>query len=154
MIVGEAQRMRARRALGLYCGSGSIEIFLSRAAGEVVGIDSEEINIQIAEENCRANNIRNCRFIAGRVENILRDQGLGEFDLLVLDPPRAGISGKGMKLILAMNIPRLIYVSCNPATFARDLNLLQEKGYVLRKLRGFDFFPHTPHIESLGILEK
>jgi 23S rRNA (uracil1939-C5)-methyltransferase len=151
-IVEEARLLGSRGVLGLYCGPGSIEIFLSRAADEVVGIDSEAMNIRTAEENCRTNGIKNCRFIKGRVEEVLKEMNSKDFDLLVLDPPRAGISGKGLKLIMSLNIPAIIYVSCNPAAFARDLHLFSEKGYGLRKLYCFDFFPHTPHLEAMGVL--
>jgi 23S rRNA (uracil-5-)-methyltransferase RumA/MAF protein len=153
-IAAEVRALGARRVLGLYCGSGSIELSASRAAGEVVGIDSESPNIAAAKENASLNDIRNCRFIEGRVEKVLKEETFAGFDLLVLDPPRAGISPKGLKQIIALDIPNIIYVSCNPAAFARDLSLLGEKGFQLRKLGCYDFFPHTPHLESLGILAR
>jgi len=153
-ILREAELLKCRKILGLYCGTGSIEIFLSRAADEVAGIDSEAPNIRLAEENCRRNGISNCRFLEGRVEDVLREQAFCNFDLLVVDPPRAGISGKGLKLIKALNVPRIIYVSCNPAALARDLSWLSENGYCVQKLASFDFFPHTPHLESLAVLSK
>jgi 23S rRNA (uracil1939-C5)-methyltransferase len=112
------------------------------------------MNIRTAEENCQDNSISNCRFIGGRVEKILKEMPGADFDLLVLDPPRAGVSGKGLKQIVSLNTPAIIYVSCNPAALARDLSLFYEKGYRLRKLFCFDFFPHTPHLESLAILVK
>ncbi len=153
-IVDEARLLGSRKALGLYCGPGSIEIFLSRAVNEVVGVDSEAMNIRAAEENCRTNGIDNCRFIEGRVEKVLKGTNLEGLDLVVMDPPRAGITSKGLKQIMSLNIPALIYVSCNPAAFARDLGLFREKGYRIQELHCFDFFPHTPHLESLGILVK
>ncbi len=153
-IKEEAQLKGCRRVLGLYCGPGSIEMFLAPAMEEVIGIDSESANILAAEENCRINNIRNCRFIEGRVEKILKEHGFRDFDLLVVDPPRAGISSEGMKQVLGLNIPRIIYLSCNPAAFARDTRLLSESKYRLQKLYCIDFFPHTPHLEVLGILTK
>jgi len=153
-IVDEARRLGARRALGLYCGSGSIELSLARAVGEVVGVDSEPANILAAGENARLNEIANCRFIEGRVEAVLREAAFGGFDLLVIDPPRSGISGKGMKQILGLDIPNMIYVSCNPGAFSRDLRLLLDHGYRLRKLGCFDFFPQTPHLESLAVLSR
>jgi tRNA/tmRNA/rRNA uracil-C5-methylase (TrmA/RlmC/RlmD family) len=121
---------------------------------EVVGIDSERANIAVARENAALNSVRNCRFIEGRVEQVLKEQRYPEFDFLVLDPPRAGLSAKALRLIIGLNIPRIAYVSCNPAAFARDAGLFAESGYSLRKLGCFDFFPHTPHLESLGVLEK
>jgi 23S rRNA (uracil-5-)-methyltransferase RumA/MAF protein len=153
-IAAEVRALGARTVLGLYCGSGSIELSVSRATGEVVGIDSESTNIAAARENAALNDIQNCRFLEGRVETVLKEETLAGFDLLVLDPPRAGISPKGLKQIIGLNIPNIIYVSCNPAAFARDLSLLREKGYRLRKLGCTDFFPHTPHLESLGILAR
>jgi 23S rRNA (uracil1939-C5)-methyltransferase len=153
-IVGEAQSMGARRALGLYCGSGSIELSLGRAAGEVVGVDSEPVNIRAAEDNSQLNDIRNCRFIEGRVEAVLGDPDFRRFDLLVIDPPRAGISERGMRHILDLDIPNLMYVSCNPAAFSRDIRLLLDHSYRLLKLGCFDFFPQTPHLETLGILTR
>jgi 23S rRNA (uracil1939-C5)-methyltransferase len=153
-LAGEVQEMGARRLLGLYCGSGSIEVSVSGAAEEVVGIDSEGANIAVAEENATLNGVGNCRFIEGRVERILKEQKFPGFDVLVLDPPRAGLSAKALKHIVDLNIPRILYVSCNPAAFARDVGLFGENGYRLRKLGCFDFFPHTPHLESLGVLTK
>jgi tRNA/tmRNA/rRNA uracil-C5-methylase (TrmA/RlmC/RlmD family) len=88
------------------------------------------------------------------VERVLKEETLAGFDALVLDPPRAGISPKALKRIIGLNIPNVIYVSCNPAAFARDLGLLGESGYRLRKLGCYDFFPHTPHLESLGVLAR
>jgi 23S rRNA (uracil1939-C5)-methyltransferase len=153
-IAAEVRALGARRVLGLYCGSGSIEISVSREAGEVVGIDSESTNIGAAEENAALNGILNCRFVEGLVERVLKEETFTAFDLLILDPPRAGISPKGLKHIIGLSIPNIIYVSCNPAAFARDLSLLGERGYRLRKLGCYDFFPHTPHLESLGILAR
>jgi len=153
-IAAEVGALRARRVLGLYCGSGSIEISVSSFAEEIIGIDSEGPNIAAARENAALNGIRNCRFLEGPVEKVLREETFAGFDLLIVDPPRAGISPKGLKHIIGLNIPNIVYVSCNPAAFARDLSLLGEKGYRLRKLGCYDFFPHTPHLESLGILAK
>lgn len=153
-IKEEAQLQGSRRVLSLYCGPGSIEMFLSPAMEEVLGIDSEPANVLAAEENCRINDIPNCRFIEGCVENILKEHSFKEFDLVVIDPPRAGISAEGMKQILGLNSPRIIYLSCNSAAFARDVCLLSENEYRLQKLYCLDFFPHTPHLEVLGILTK
>lgn len=153
-ISREALNLRSRRILGLYCGPGSIEIFLSGAADEVVGIDAEAMNIRTAEENTQINGVGNCRFVEGRVEYVLGRMPRGTFDLVVLDPPRAGLSGRALKHILARDVPAVVYVSCNPAAFARDLGVFLEKGYGLEKVLSFDFFPHTPHLESLAVLAK
>lgn len=153
-IAKEVEDLGGRRVLGLYCGPGSIEVFLSGIAEEVVGIDSETFNIAAAEENAALNGVDNCRFIEGRVERFLKEQSLPAFDVLVLDPPRAGLSAKALRRVISLDIPNILYVSCNPAAFARDIGLLGESGYRLRKLGCFDFFPHTPHLESLGLLAK
>jgi len=153
-ITEEVELLGVRRVLGLYCGPGSIEISVARAAEEVVGVDSEPMNILAAKENAILNSITNCRFIEGRVELALKELTFPGFELLIVDPPRAGISPKAMKHILALNIPNLICVSCNPAALARDLGLLTEHGYRLRRLGCFDFFPHTTHLESLAVLSK
>lgn len=153
-IITEVQHLGVRRVLGLYCGSGSIEISVSPSVDEVVGIDSEPMNIATAEENCLLNGTQNCRFIEGRVESVLKGQDFKDFDLLVVDPPRAGISSRALKQIAALGIANFIYVSCNPAALSRDLSLLIEKGYHLKKLACFDFFPHTPHLESVAVLAK
>ncbi len=153
-VVEEARRRRVRKVLGLYCGPGSIELSLARAVDKVTGVDSESINLAAAEENCRLNQIQNCRFIRGRVEDVLKSEAFRDYDLLILDPPRAGISARGMRRVINLNIPTIFYISCNPAAFARDICFLQKEGYRLQKLAGFDFFPHTPHLECLGILAK
>ena len=153
-IAAEVRTLGARRVLGLYCGSGSIEISVSRETGEVLGIDSEAPNIAAAKENAALNDIRNCRFLEGHVEYVLKEESFAGFDLLVLDPPRAGISPQGLKQIIDLNIPNIVYVSCNPAAFARDLGRFEEKGYRLRKLGSYDFFPQTPHLESFGVLAR
>jgi 23S rRNA (uracil1939-C5)-methyltransferase len=153
-IAAEVKTLGARKVLGLYCGSGSIELSISEETEEVVGIDSEAANIDTARENAALNDIRNCRFLEGRVEEVLRKESFAGFDLLVLDPPRAGISPQGLKQIFSLDIPNIVYVSCNPAAFARDLSRLGEKGYRLCKLGCYDFFPQTPHLESLGVLAR
>ncbi|MCD6221168.1 23S rRNA (uracil(1939)-C(5))-methyltransferase RlmD [bacterium] len=143
-----------KRILGLYCGTGAIEVSIAEKSREVVGIDSEEVNISVAVENCQNNNITNCKFYCGRVEKILGKKELGDFDIVIVDPPRSGLTTKAIRKIVKMEIPEFIYVSCNVSTFSRDINLLKENGYKLEKLYPFDLFPHTPHMELLGILKK
>ncbi len=142
------------KLLGLYCGTAPIEIFLSSGAKEVVGVDISSANIQNAEENSQINETENCSFICGRVENVLKELEGKNFDLLILDPPRSGLTPKALKLCLRMNIPRIVYTSCNPSTLARDLSKFQESGYSLKRLVGIDLFPHTGHLEALTLLEK
>ena len=143
-----------KRILGLYCGTGTIEVSVSGKSKEVVGIDSEEVNISVAYENCKRNNVNKCKFYCGRVEKILGRENIGNFDTVIVDPPRSGLTTKALRKIVKMEIPEFIYVSCNVSTFSRDINLLKENGYKLEKLYPFDLFPHTPHMEVLGILKK
>ena len=145
-----------RKVLGLYCGTGAIEIFLSGWAGEVTGVDSEQANINNAEENCKLNRIANCRFYRGYVEDVLKgDSSVGrDAGVVIVDPPRAGLSGKALKNVLAVDSPAIIYVSCNPAAFARDSAELKAGGYRLKRLYCADFFPHTTHMEGMGVFVK
>ncbi|MBC7349150.1 MAG: 23S rRNA (uracil(1939)-C(5))-methyltransferase RlmD [Candidatus Aminicenantes bacterium] len=151
-IQAEARRLHTQSALGLYCGSGAIEICLSKAASEVVGVDWDPANIRTANENLAINKIGNVRFLESSVEAALPDISLGSYDLLVIDPPRAGLSPRSLKQIVGLKIPGLIYVSCNPATLARDLKVLTDSGYKISRLTPVDFFPHTGHLEVIAYL--
>ncbi len=143
-----------KRVLGLYCGTGPLEILLAGRAMAVTGIDSLAENIRIAEENRAANSVSNISFVTGTVEKFLKEPPPEPWDVLLVDPPRAGISAKGLRRMVALGIPEMVYVSCNPKTLARDLRALAASGYRIRSLEPFDFFPHTPHIETLTILGK
>ena len=153
-IAARAAEVSAKKALGLFCGPGAIEMFLSRTAAEVVGVDAEPANIQSAGENAVRNGLRNVRFIAGLVENVLESTDLSGTDLVVLDPPRDGLHPAGLTLIPALGAPHLIYMSCNPASFARDIRGLAASGYRPERIFAADFFPHTPHFEVLGFLSR
>ena len=153
-IAGVARPAGNEHILGLYCGMGPIELYLSRYAQTVTGIDSLSGNIINALENCQINNVKNCVFHAGTIEKVLREIPLPKTDLLIIDPPRSGISNEGMKLIIGLNPPRAVYVSCNPATLARDLKVLLGHGFGIAAISPFDFFPHTSHLETLVLLRK
>ncbi len=143
------------KVIGLYCGTGPIEIFVSQKAKEVIGVDWDISNINTAFENCQVNNIKNCKFYPEKVEKFLNKiKDFYEFNYLIFDPPRGGLSKKCIKKILKFDIPNIIYISCNPATLARDLKEIKEGEYNLKKIYLFDMFPHTTHIESMVILEK
>ncbi|MCX7917698.1 MAG: 23S rRNA (uracil(1939)-C(5))-methyltransferase RlmD [bacterium] len=142
------------KILGLYCGSGPIEILVSKKAKEVIGVDWDFSNIKIANENCELNQIKNCKFLVEKVEKFLNYVKKSEYDYLVVDPPRSGLGTKTIKKIIKLDIPYIIYVSCNPSTLARDLKEFKNNYYTLKKIYIFDFFPHTSHLESLTILEK
>ncbi len=144
---------RFRNVLGLYCGMAPIELVLARSAQNVLGVDSSRENIENARENAILNGIDNCTFVAGKVEDILLDRGFKKPDLIVVDPPRSGISPKGIDIITKLRPASLIYVSCNPATLARDLGHLVSSGYSPERVAPFDLFPHTSHLETLVVLK-
>ena len=151
-IQEEARRLHTQSALGLYCGSGAMEICLSKAAAEVVGVDWDQSNIRTANENLAGNKIKNVRFQESSVEDALPEISRGSFDLLLVDPPRAGLSPRSLKKVIGLRIPALIYVSCNPVTLARDLKVLVDSGYKINRLTPVDFFPHTGHLEVVAYL--
>ncbi len=139
----------------LYCGTGSIGIFMSRNAGKIVGVEMIPEAIEDAKENAALNNIDDCYFVAGDVSEICTDEFFsvqGKPDVIVTDPPRAGMHEKLVRKIIDMEAPVVVYVSCNPATQARDLNLLGEK-YEVTALQPVDMFPHTQHIENVAQLK-
>lgn len=139
--------------VGLYSGIGAIEIFLSRKASRVIGIDSEPANISTANENCTFNRTTNCTFYQSRAEDVLKRINLPKADILVIDPPRTGVSKQGLGVLKKLNIPQVAYVSCNPSTLARDLRELRGHGYAIHRIVPFDLFPHTGHLETLAILK-
>ncbi|MDD5583678.1 MAG: 23S rRNA (uracil(1939)-C(5))-methyltransferase RlmD, partial [Candidatus Omnitrophica bacterium] len=141
------------KVLELYCGCGAIAIFLSPFVKEAVAIDANKENIAAAQENCRINNVTNCTFYAGCVEKVLRTRKPNSTDVLIVDPPRAGLSPAALKLIVDQNTSKILYISCNPATLARDLGILKNR-YKIARIASFDLFPHTSHLESLALLEK
>jgi len=153
-IAARAEEIGSKKAVGLFCGAGVIELFLGRTVEEVVGVDSEAANIQNAEDNAARNGLGNVRFITGLVEKTLRRDELSGVDLVVLDPPRDGLHPDGLALIPALGAPNLIYMSCNAATFARDIRGLAASGYRPVRIFAADFFPHTPHFEVLGYLAR
>lgn len=135
----------------LYCGTGSIGIFVSKQAGKVIGVEMIAEAIEDAKENALLNNIRYASFFAGDVVDVCNDAFFkqhGRPDVIITDPPRAGMHEKLTRKILDMAAPIVVYVSCNPATQARDLQLLDEK-YVVTKIQPVDMFPHTHHIENV-----
>lgn len=139
----------------LYCGTGSIGIFVSGQAKKVIGVEMIEEAIQDARENAALNNIDHAVFFAGDVIKICNDEFFathGRPDVVITDPPRAGMHEKLVNKLLEIASPRIVYVSCNTATQARDLNLLSEKYYV-EKIQPVDMFPHTHHIECVVLLK-
>jgi 23S rRNA (uracil1939-C5)-methyltransferase len=137
--------------LDLYCGTGTISIFLSPNAKKVIGVESVEESVKNAQRNAELNGVTNCEFICGEVKKVLAKSETDKKipDLVVVDPPRAGLHKHVVKSLLSIKPPKIIYVSCNPSTLARDLKILCEKYYKLEKVQPIDMFPHTYHIETL-----
>ncbi|NRA48059.1 MAG: 23S rRNA (uracil(1939)-C(5))-methyltransferase RlmD, partial [Phaeodactylibacter sp.] len=139
----------------LYTGIGSIALYVAQACKQIVGIEEIPEAIADAEVNAKLNEISNAVFYAGDVKDILTSafaEKHGKPDLLITDPPRAGMHPKVVEMLLELAAPRMVYVSCNPATQARDLQLLNEK-YKVVKAQPVDMFPHTHHIENVALLE-
>ncbi|MGV8058520.1 MAG: class I SAM-dependent RNA methyltransferase [Smithellaceae bacterium] len=141
----------------VYCGCGLFSIFLAPFAREVFGIELNPKAVKFAQINATKENIKNVTFICGDAgEELLKRQYLplsGEIDLLILDPPRTGCGGSVLQTITGLQPRRLIYISCNPATQARDVRILGESGYKLLRLFPLDMFPQTQHVEVLALLE-
>jgi len=141
----------------LYCGIGTIGLTLAQDALTVWGIDVSEESVACALENADLNGITNAAFFAGNVGQSLLElhERSGDPDVVVVDPPRAGLAGKALRRLGEIGAPRLVYVSCNPTTLAGDVKKLQaDYGYELRRTRPVDMFPHTPHVESVSLLER
>ena len=135
----------------LYCGTGSIGIFMSKKAAEVVGVEVIEEAVKDARINAAVNGLDHARFFAGDVSDVCNEaffQEHGRPDVVITDPPRAGMHGKLVSSLLEIAAPLVVYVSCNPATQARDLSLLDEK-YSVTAIQPVDMFPHTHHIENV-----
>nr|MBN2277754.1 23S rRNA (uracil(1939)-C(5))-methyltransferase RlmD [candidate division Zixibacteria bacterium] len=138
--------------LDLYCGTGTIGLCAAGRVRQVIGIELEPSAVRAAEENARLNGIDNAIFHTGSVQTILAEQPelFRSVTAVIVDPPRAGLHPKALKKLIELGPPKIIYISCNPATFARDAAVFREAGYVLSKTVPVDMFPHTMHIELVG----
>ena len=134
--------------LDLYCGTGTISIFLSGYARELIGMEIVKSAIDDAETNCRRNNISNCRFILGDIRKNLKDLSIRP-DLLIIDPPRSGLHKDVLGVVMDMAVKRIIYVSCNPTTMARDIGMMSTN-YETEAIQPVDMFPQTYHIEAVA----
>jgi 23S rRNA (uracil1939-C5)-methyltransferase len=141
----------------LYCGIGTIGLSLAREALTVWGVEISEESVACAIENAELNAIGNAAFFAGNVGQVLHElrERAGDPDVVVVDPPRAGLAGKALKRLGELEAPRVVYVSCNPTTLAGDVKrLAADYGYALVRATPVDMFPHTPHVESVSLLER
>ena len=141
----------------LYCGTGTIGLSMAKDALTVWGVEISEEAVACAIENAELNGVANAAFFAGNVGQSLEElrERAGEPDVVVVDPPRAGLAGKALRRLGALGARRIVYVSCNPTTLASDVKALRgEHGYELRRATPVDLFPHTPHVESVSLLER
>ena len=163
----EAARIRGgETVLDLYCGTGTLTLLFARAlagttaGGAAVGVESAPEAIASAVRNAERNGIGSARFVEGEARRVLREWARGERPgavrpaIVVVDPPRAGLHPRVVARITELAPERVVYVSCNPATLARDLRDFAAQGYALAEVRPFDMFPHTPHIECVARLER
>lgn len=140
----------------LYTGTGTIANFVAKNAKKVIGIEYVPEAIEDAKENASINGIDNTLFYAGDMKDILNEAFInqhGRPDVIITDPPRAGMHNDVIDAILFASPKRIVYVSCNPATQARDLNLL-DQNYKVIAVQAVDMFPHTQHVENVVLLEK
>ena len=153
---GAAGLSGTERVFDLFCGIGTLSLVMARTAGEVWGIEIVPEAIGDAEANAELNRIRNARFRDGDARTTIRPlvEEAGRPDLVVVDPPRAGLSKKVVRRLIECQAKRIVYVSCNPTTLAPNAAQLEEAGYRLRRVQPVDMFPQTPHIECVALLER
>lgn len=137
----------------LYSGTGTIAQMLSPVAKKVIGVEIIEEAVEAAKENAQLNGLHNCEFIAGDVLKVI-DSIEEKPDYIVLDPPRDGINPKALEKIIRYNVPQMVYISCKPTSLARDLEVLQARGYEVKKVCCVDMFPSTFHVETVVLLSK
>jgi 23S rRNA (uracil-5-)-methyltransferase RumA len=144
--------------LDLYCGTGTVAQILANECLEcrVIGVDIEESAVEDARLNAKRNNLSNVEFFCEDVRIFLKNHSelVGKIDALVIDPPRSGLSPKALQRSIDLGSSNIIYVSCNPSTMARDTKILKLNGFKLSKFTMVDQFPHTSHIECLGLFKK
>jgi 23S rRNA (uracil1939-C5)-methyltransferase len=159
-VIKKLALLEEKRILDLYAGAGNFSLPLSEGAKEVVAVEDNQYAIDDARRNASLNGIKNCRFIQASVEKLFEAKkkqtvhalfGDAGYDIIVVDPPRPGLPSDCLRTILEAESEKIVYVSCNPATFARDMKKMKEK-YEMESIQLIDFFPNTFHIESLAVL--
>src|SRR5215471_2248408 len=154
LAVGYAGLTGAENVFDLYCGTGTIGLSLAGSARMVHGVEISEDAVACAVENAELNGVENVTFWAGNVGQSLEQlvSEAGEPDVVVVDPPRAGLSGKSLRRVGSLGATRIVYVSCNPTALASDVQVLRDEfGYDLSRCTPVDMFPHTPHVESVSL---
>jgi 23S rRNA (uracil1939-C5)-methyltransferase len=156
LAAAAAKLTGAETVWDLYCGIGTIGLTLAGDALTVWGIEVSEESVACALENAELNGVTNAAFFAGNVGEVVEEllDRSGPPDVVVVDPPRAGLAGKALRRLGRIGAPRIVYVSCNPTTLAGDTKcLLADHGYELLRVTPVDMFPHTPHVEAVALLE-
>ena len=148
-VVSHIQNKKYQTVLDLYCGTGTIGIFISDYVGKVIGIDSNDSNISDALKNKDLNHVQNIEFICDKVEN--RISSFRDIDCIIVDPPRAGLDSKTREYIHQIAASKIIYVSCDPVTLARDIQDLNDI-YSVEEVKPFNMFPRTYHVETVSVL--
>lgn len=141
-------------AYDLFCGTGTISQALALKAKKVIGVELVEEAVESAKENAKLNSLENCEFIAGDVFQILESTEIEKPDVIVVDPPRVGIQKKALDKIISYGVDQILYISCNPKTLAENLEVMQERGYEVKKVKIYDNFPFTKHVETVALLSK
>jgi 23S rRNA (uracil1939-C5)-methyltransferase len=141
------------KVIDAYCGIGTIGLYAARHAKKVFGIEVVKTAVSDARENARLNDIQNALFEVGEAETVIGKWDTYKFDCIFIDPPRRGCDPKFLNAIIRMKISKVIYISCDQATLARDLKILADGGYRLVETTPVDMFPQTAAIESVSLLE-
>lgn len=142
--------------LDLYCGAGTISLCCAKKAKKVIGVEVVKAAIKNAKSNAKANNIKNAEFILGEAEKIAPHLSEKQIkpDVVIFDPPRKGLDKNAINAVGKMNPKKIVYVSCNPSSLARDLKLLAEFGYAIKRVKPVDMFPNTAHVETVVLLSR
>ncbi|HEX2897226.1 MAG TPA: 23S rRNA (uracil(1939)-C(5))-methyltransferase RlmD [candidate division Zixibacteria bacterium] len=148
------QPEKTDRALDLYCGTGTISICASGMVSEVIGVEQVADSIAMANENAVLNNCTNVSFVESDVKDYMLETNNKKFNIVITDPPRSGMHPKVLKRLIEMKPEKILYISCNPSTFARDAKELADSGYSLPQVKPVDMFPHTRHIELAAVFLK
>ena len=152
-FIGDALSAPDKVVFDLYSGTGTIAQMLSPVAKKVIGVEIIAEAVKAAKENSKLNGLHNCDFIAGDVLKVIDDIE-EKPDYIVLDPPRDGIHPKALEKIIHYNVPQMVYISCKPTSLARDLEVLQARGYQVKKVCCVDMFPNTVHVETVACLQR
>ena len=149
-FVGDAE---GKVLFDLYCGTGTIGQIMAKRASKVIGIEIVEDAVKAARDNAALNGLSNCEFIAGDVREEVKKLK-SKPDIIILDPPRAGIHPQALQDVISFNAQEIVYVSCNPKTLVVDLKELIKAGYKIQKVKCMDMFPHTPHVECVVLMSR